>query len=91
VKLSLEQRTMLSLLGIRASNLLIEIIDEPIPSEQKPTERDLQFKEILKQIYGVCPLLSDSYMLMYNHIQKDKSEKEKLSYLKELKKDDELH
>jgi hypothetical protein len=90
MKLSLEKKAELSFFGIRASNLLVEIIDEPLPKEKIPTRRDIEFKEILAQINSICPLLSDSYMLMYNYIQKEKSNPKEDSYLKHLRRNNAL-
>ena len=72
MKLSLEQKSNLIKLSEKASDLLINIVDEDLPSVKQPTNRDLEFKKILAQIYQICPLLSDSYTLMYNHIQEQK-------------------
>jgi hypothetical protein len=72
MKLSLEQKTNLVSLGEKASDLLVKIIDEELPKSQQSTKTDIKLKEVLSQIYKICPLLSDSYILMYNYIQEQK-------------------
>jgi len=85
MKLSLDEKLNLVKLSERASDLLVNIIDEDLPSVQQPTNRDIEFKNILSQIYQICPLLSDSYTLMYNHIQEQKISPEN-TYYKRLRK-----
>lgn len=80
MKLSLEEKTKLVKLGERASDLLVEIMDADLPEVQKPTKQDEEFNQVLGQIYLICPLLSDSYVLMYNHIQKQKISPEDTFY-----------
>jgi len=72
MKLSLEEKTKLITFSERASDLLVKIIDKNLPKMRKPTKQDKEFKQILSKIYQICPLLSDSYVLMYNYIQKQK-------------------
>lgn len=85
MKLTLEQRTELTGLAEKASDLLVKIIDERLPKTKKPTKTDNEFQAILSQIYPICPLLSDSYTLMYNYIQEQKVSAHS-TYLKRLTK-----
>ncbi|PJE81655.1 hypothetical protein COU58_01795 [Candidatus Pacearchaeota archaeon CG10_big_fil_rev_8_21_14_0_10_32_42] len=70
-------------LSEKAANLIIKILEEKNSHSKIPTKNDLKFKETLKQIYHICPLLSDGYAEMYNFIQKEKIN-EKSSYQKRL-------
>jgi len=85
MKLSLDEKSNLVKLSERVSDLLVDIIDEELPSVQQPTNRDIEVKDLLSQIYQICPLLSDSYTLMYNHIQEQKISSED-TYYKRLRK-----
>ena len=85
MKLNLEKKLRLIKLSERASDLLVEIIDESLPKTKAPTKRDVEFKEVLSRIYEICPLLSDSYTRMYNYIQKEKVSS-KGSYVKQSRK-----
>ena len=82
MKLSLDEKSNLVKLSERVSDLLVDIIDEELPSVQQPTNRDIEVKNLLSQIYQICPLLSDSYTLMYNHIQEQKISSEDTYYKK---------
>jgi len=84
MKLSLEEKTKLIELSEKASDLLVGIIDEALPKTKTPTENDVRFKKILSKIYQICPLLSDSYIRMYNHIQEQKISSHD-SYVKRLR------
>lgn len=86
MKLSTEEKSNLVRLSERASNLLVDIIEENLPSVQQPTNPDIEFMKILSQIHKICPLLSDSYISMYNHIQKQKICQEN-TYYKRLRKE----
>jgi len=86
MQLSLEEKTNLTRLSARASDLLVDIIDDDLPSLRQPTEHDLEFKDVLSQIYHICPLLSDSYTTMYNTIQEQKISADH-TYYKRLYKD----
>ena len=72
MKLSLKDLIEVKRLGESASNLLVNIMDEKLPKEKLPTEFDNEFKKVLIEIREICPLLSDSYAVMYNHIQEVK-------------------
>ena len=85
MKLSLEEKSRLMELGGKASDLLVNIMDENLPKTKEPTKNDTEFKEILSQIHEICPLLSDSYTGMYNYIQKQKTAS-KDYYVKRIKK-----
>lgn len=85
MKLSSEEKSDLIKLSERASDLLVKIIEEELPSVRQPTDCDVEFKEVLSQIHPICPLLSDSYKIMYNHIQKQKISSGD-TYYKRLKK-----
>ena len=87
MKLSLEEKTKLIELADKVSALLVGTIDEPLPKTKTPTKSDIEFKEILVKIHQICPLLSDSYTQMYNHIQEQKRDSND-SYIKQLKKQD---
>lgn len=82
MKLSLEEKSSLIKLSEIASDLLVNIIDEDLSSVQQQTNRDIKFKNILSQIYQICPLLSDSYTAMYNHIQEQKISSKNTYYKK---------
>lgn len=92
MKLTLEQRTELTGLAERASDLLMKIIDERLPKTKTPTKTDLEFQAVLLQIHPICQWLSNSYVLMYNYIQEQKVREQKSSaysaptYLKRLTK-----
>jgi hypothetical protein len=79
-----EKKVKLKYLSEIASDLLVEIIDEALPKEKVPTRNDLNFKRVINNIYGLCPALSDSYKVMYNHIQENKIKPES-SYVKHIK------
>lgn len=66
-----EKKKLIELSEI-ASDLLVEIMDEKPPQVRKPTKNEIEFQKTLHQIYNICPLLFDSYILMYNNIQKEK-------------------
>lgn len=85
MKLSLENRTNLIKLSERASNLLVEMIDEDIPSAERSTKREEEFEHVLSQMYKICPLLSNSYAKMYNQLQEEKASPDK-SYIGCLRK-----
>lgn len=85
MKLSPEEKLNLVKLLERASNLLVDIIDENLPSVQQPTNRDIEFKKTLSQIYQIYPFFSDSYQLMYNHVQEQRISPES-TYYKRLRK-----
>lgn len=85
MKLSLEEKTKLIELSEKASDLLVGTIDEPLPKTRTPTQNDIEFKEILSKIYQICPLLSDSYAHMYNHVQSKKRDSND-SYIKRISK-----
>jgi hypothetical protein len=87
MEITLEEKSKLIELSEIASGLLVKVIDEILPEEEELTKNDMNFKKVISQIYDICPLLSDSYMLMYNHIQKEKLPPDNL-YLKQLKKQD---
>jgi hypothetical protein len=87
MKLSLEETTKLIKLSEKASDLLVRIIDEPLPKTRTPTKNDIELNEVLSKIYLISPLLSDSYMQMYNHLQKGKISSDD-SYITQLKKQD---
>ena len=72
MRFSLEKRAKLKELSERCADVLVDIIEEGLPKAQKATGKDEQFKSILFEMYNLCPLLSDSYMQMYNEIQKEK-------------------
>jgi hypothetical protein len=72
MKLSLEDKTRLIMLSEKASDLLVAIIEDKLPSSPQATNRDYEFKDTLFQIYDICPLMSDSYTIMYNYIQTQK-------------------
>lgn len=85
MKLSLEEKATLTKLSERASDLLVDMINEDLPSKEKPTKKDLEFEQLLSQIYKVSPLLSDSYRTMYNYLQQQKASPDD-SYIKQLRK-----
>ena len=82
--LGAEDSIKLKELGEQASDLLVDIIDEELPDSKEPTKLDAKFNQVLTQIYQICPLLSDSYKLMYNHVQMEKKEAGH-TYVKQLK------
>lgn len=88
MKLSLEDKTKLIILSERASELLVEIMNEENPKERIKTKADINFQNTLSKIFYICPQLSDGYMKMYNFIQETKSKEEKLNYKKRLRLED---
>jgi hypothetical protein len=85
MKASLEKKIRLRKLSEKCSDLLIEIDEKEFPLLQIPTERDKQFISSISEMCSICPGLSDSYVLMYNKIQKEKiSEGDK--YYKQIRK-----
>jgi len=72
MKLTLANKIELIHLSEEASNLMIKFLEEKNPISKTPTKNGLKFKKTLKQIYQICPLLSEGYVKMYNHIQKEK-------------------
>ena len=86
MKLRTEEKEKLIRLTETASNLLVNIIEETLPSIKQPTKKDIEFNQILNQIYPISPLLSDSYVDMYNNIQKEKMDSQD-TYYKKLRKD----
>jgi hypothetical protein len=87
MKITLEEKSRLIKFAESASELLVKIIDEDLPKEEEPSKNDVYFRHIISQINTICPLLSDSYVLMYNYIQKEKLSPDSL-YLKRLRKQD---
>ena len=87
MKLTLAEKTKLIELSEITAGLLVEMLEEDTPKTKKPTKRDIKFKKIISQIYGICPFLSDSYASMYNRIQKEKISKGD-SYVKRLRRQD---
>lgn len=77
MKLSLEEKTRLKKLSEKCSELLVDIIDSEIPFLPISTEKDAQFIQAISQMHSICPSLSDSYVLMYNRIQRAKREGDK--------------
>lgn len=84
MKLTLEEKTKLIKLSERASDILVKIMDEKLPKEKTYTINDILFKGILLNIHEICPLLSDSYSIMYNYLQKQKISS-KDNYFKQIK------
>jgi len=74
-KFSLEQITKLTELGNRASDLLINMIEEELPQE-KAFERYQQFELVIKDIKKIFPPLSEAYMTMYRDAEQNKFSKE---------------
>lgn len=83
--LSREETSKLVALSETASELLVDILEEELPSQRVPTKNDLDFKKIIEQISPLCSLLAESYDLMYNHIQKQKISPES-DYFKRIRK-----
>jgi hypothetical protein len=82
-KSSLTDEIRLIILSNQASSLILRIIDEEIPKERVPTQNDVEFQNVVNQIYLSSPLLADSYKVMYNYIQKQKTPPG-IDYLKRL-------
>ncbi|MBS3085888.1 hypothetical protein J4225_04365 [Candidatus Pacearchaeota archaeon] len=83
MKLAVNKIKRLTELGEETSGLLVKIIEEPLPKKWITTNNGNKFRELLKEIYLICPLLSDSFMEMYNYVQREKSTGS--AYLKRLK------
>jgi hypothetical protein len=85
MKLSLEKKTKLIELSERASDLIVGIMDEKLPKYRILTKYDKEFHEVIDKIEKICPLMSESYVNMYNDIQKKKISKNS-TYYKRLSK-----
>jgi hypothetical protein len=72
MKLSLDEKLRVKELGERCANLLVDISEEDLPVQRIPTERDNQFRIIVCEMHSLCPLLAESYVMMYNKIQEGK-------------------
>ena len=60
-RLTLEEKIRLTELSEHASDLIVDIMDEPLPAARIPTLKDLDFIETLNKIYRMSPLLADGY------------------------------
>lgn len=72
MKLLPKEKSELIKLSEKASDLMVKIIDEPISIIPYVTRLEKEFVETIAQMHKISPLLSDSYAVMYNHIQEQK-------------------
>jgi hypothetical protein len=86
MKLSLDEKLRVKELGERCANLLVDISEEDLSVEKIPTERREQFRIIISEMNSLCPLLAESYVMMYNKIleeQRSEGDGYRLAIIKE--------
>ena len=65
MKLSLEERTDLQKLFERANGLFAEVVNINSPVTLQQTRKYIEFRQVLGEIHKICPLVSETYSLLY--------------------------